>query len=51
MLVQLFRLAGELSEDRLGDVCGSSRVTTDLSNGGRVDQVEVAAHHLRERRL
>ena len=31
------RLAGEFGEDRLGDVCRSCRVATDLPNGGRVD--------------
>jgi len=45
------RLAGEFGEDRLGDVCRSCRVATDLPNGGRVDQVQVAAHHLLERRF
>ena len=45
------RLAGEFGEDRLGDVCRCRRVATDLPNGGRVDQVQVAAHHFLERRF
>ncbi|MFM7806139.1 MAG: PQQ-binding-like beta-propeller repeat protein [Verrucomicrobiota bacterium] len=45
------RLAGEFGEDRLGDVCRSCRVATDLSECRGMDEIQVAAHHFLERRF
>jgi len=40
--------AGQLGEDHLGDMLGERSVTDHLSQGRRIDQVEVFLHQLGE---